>query len=216
MNVYKRLNEARKSFHSLKLAKSGYNKFAGYRYFELADFLVPALEVFDRFGLCATVTFEGDYARMDIINIDKPEERITIHSPLSSAELKGAHPIQNLGAVESYQRRYLWMAALEIVEHDAIDASEPVDKGKKAGVIKPTDGAEDALTTGQQAEVQRIADAIEGAFVDGNEWGAYEEWETVDGSVEFKTAVWKLLGSKTRAAIKRMKEQAKQTEPETV
>jgi hypothetical protein len=48
---------------------------------------------------------------------------IVIASPMAGAELKGAHPIQNLGAVETYQRRYLWMTAMEIVEHDAIDSS---------------------------------------------------------------------------------------------
>ena len=46
---------------------------------------------------------------------------------MADANLKGTHPIQNLGAVETYQRRYLYMAALEIVEHDAIDASKPVE-----------------------------------------------------------------------------------------
>jgi hypothetical protein len=43
---------------------------------------------------------------------------------MSSAALKGCHEVQNLGAVQTYLRRYLWVAALEIVEHDAIDASE--------------------------------------------------------------------------------------------
>jgi hypothetical protein len=46
---------------------------------------------------------------------------------MAEANLKGAHPIQNLGAVLSYQRRYLWMAALEIVEHDIIDSSPQVE-----------------------------------------------------------------------------------------
>jgi hypothetical protein len=45
---------------------------------------------------------------------------------MAEANLKGTHPIQNLGAVETYQRRYLWMTAMEIVEHDILDASEPV------------------------------------------------------------------------------------------
>jgi len=40
---------------------------------------------------------------------------------MGSAALKGCHEVQNIGAVETYQRRYLWVAALEIVEHDALD-----------------------------------------------------------------------------------------------
>jgi hypothetical protein len=44
---------------------------------------------------------------------------------MSTAALKGCHEVQNLGAVETYIRRYLWVTALEIVEHDAIDSAEP-------------------------------------------------------------------------------------------
>jgi len=51
-------------------------------------------------------------------------------SPMSSAALKGCHDVQNLGAVQTYLRRYLWTNAFEIVEHDALDATmggvEPV------------------------------------------------------------------------------------------
>jgi hypothetical protein len=65
---------------------------------------------------------------MTITNIEKPEEQIIITSPMGSAKLKACHEVQNIGAVETYQRRYLWVAALEIVEHDAIDASDGVDK----------------------------------------------------------------------------------------
>jgi hypothetical protein len=58
---------------------------------------------------------------------------------MAEANLKGAHPIQNLGAVESYQRRYLWMTAMEIVEHDIIDSApsaEPKPEPKPEPVKK--------------------------------------------------------------------------------
>jgi hypothetical protein len=60
--------------------------------------------------------------------------QIIIHSPMGSANLKGCHEIQNIGACETYSTRYLWTAALCIVEHDALDAttgkSEPEPKVK--------------------------------------------------------------------------------------
>ena len=62
---------------------------------------------------------------------------IVITSPMAEANLKGTHPIQNLGAVETYQRRYLWMTAMEIVEHDILDASEPNKEAPKPAP-KPT------------------------------------------------------------------------------
>jgi len=123
MNVYQKLNAARKKFHSQELKKSGHNKFAGYYYFELGDFIIPAINIFDELGLTSIITFKADVATMSIINNEKPDERIIIFSPMSEANLKGCHPVQNLGAVETYIRRYLWVAALEIVEHDALDAT---------------------------------------------------------------------------------------------
>lgn len=147
MNVYQKLNLAREKFHQSEIKKSGHNKFAGYNYFELGDFVIPALKIFKEVGLTSVISFKQDDASMSIINCDKPEEVIVINSPMSEAQLKGCHPVQNLGAVETYIRRYLWVTALEIVEHDALDATtgnvepevKPKGETKKA---KTVDGAD--------------------------------------------------------------------------
>lgn len=132
MNVYAKLQAARMKLHSMELKKSGHNKFAGYNYFELADFVVPALKIFDELKLCGVVSFGKEVATLTIVDLEAGEgqqESITITSPMSTAALKGCHEVQNLGAVQTYIRRYLWVAALEIVEHDALDSSEPVKEG---------------------------------------------------------------------------------------
>lgn len=125
MNVYAKLQAARIKLHSTELKKSGHNKFAGYSYFELADFVVPALQIFDSLKLCGVVSFGKELATLTIVDLESGE-KLEITSPMSTAALKGCHEVQNLGAVETYIRRYLWVAALEIVEHDALDSSEPV------------------------------------------------------------------------------------------
>ena len=125
-NVYSKLQAARIALQSKKLNKSGHNKFAGYSYFELADFLPTVQQIFSELGLCGTVSFTKDYADLRIVNVDKPEEFIAFSSPMFEANLKGCHPIQNLGAMETYSRRYLWVTAMEIVEHDALDSSKPL------------------------------------------------------------------------------------------
>ena len=51
MSVYKKLQEARVKFHGKSLKKSGENKFAGYKYFELGDFLPTVQEIFGEVGL---------------------------------------------------------------------------------------------------------------------------------------------------------------------
>lgn len=126
MSVYKKLAKARVMLQGIEMSKSGHNKFAGYRYFELGDFLPHINRIFDELGLLGWVTFDKEEATLTIRDVDGDDPGIHITSPMAEADLKGAHPIQKLGAVETYQRRYLWMTALEIVEHDALDSSEPV------------------------------------------------------------------------------------------
>ncbi len=203
MNVYQKLNEARTRFHQAKLRKSGHNKFAGYSYFELSDFVVPALQIFNEIGLCSTISFDRDYASMKIINVDKPEEVIVFTSPMSDANLKGCHPVQNLGAVETYTRRYLWVTALEIVEHDALDASEPIKEERpKASKISPVPDVE--LTEDQSEFAEEIRSMMVGEWLEGNELAVLDIWYKSDMDNEIRTAVWKKLApeSKLRAFIK--------------
>ena len=138
MTVHKKLMQARVKLQSVELKKSGHNKFAGYNYFELGDFLPSIQSIFNEVGLCGVVSYNNEYAQLCITDVDDGTV-IVITSPMAEANLKGTHPIQNLGAVETYQRRYLWMTAMEIVEHDVLDAttgSEPVAKAAPKPVAK--------------------------------------------------------------------------------
>ena len=133
MSVYKKLQDARMLLQNTKLNKSGKNKFAGYEYFELGDFLPQIQSICKDVGLCGVLSFNQDMAYLQINDVDDGTS-IMFTSPMSSAALKGCHDVQNLGAVQTYLRRYLWTNAFEIVEHDALDttmgASEPVKKTK--------------------------------------------------------------------------------------
>jgi hypothetical protein len=149
MSVHKKLMEARVKLHSMELKKSGENKFAGYRYFELGDFIPQTMQIFNDLGLCSVISFDTDYATMLITDVEDGTV-IAIKSPMAEASLKGAHPIQNLGAAESYQRRYLWLNAMEITESDVIDASprpeskpvaKPVEKVEKPRPPAEIEGA---------------------------------------------------------------------------
>ena len=121
MNVYEKLQKARVELQNKGLNKSGNNKFAGYTYFELADFLPTINQLCLELRLMTQTSFTSDMATLKIINAEKPEEIVEFTSPMAAAQLKGCHEIQNLGAVETYQRRYLLVTAFEIVENDALD-----------------------------------------------------------------------------------------------
>ena len=120
-SVYNKLLTARIKLQSTKINKSGMNKFVGYSYFELGDFLPTIQNIFQEVGLCGVISCNSELASIDIIDTETGD-KLTITTPMGSASLKGCHEVQNIGAVITYQRRYLWMLALEIVEHDILDA----------------------------------------------------------------------------------------------
>lgn len=121
MSIHGKLMESRTMLQAMPLKKSGHNKFAGYSYFELGDFLPAIQTIHAQLGLCGLVSFGQEIATLTITDTETGEA-IQITSPMSSAALKGCHEVQNLGAVQTYIRRYLWVSAMEIVEHDAVDA----------------------------------------------------------------------------------------------
>lgn len=141
MSVHKKLMQARVKLQGTEMKKSGLNKFAGYSYFELGDFIPHIQNIFNNVGLCGVVSFDATHATLCITDTEDGSQ-IVVSSPMAEANLKGAHPIQNLGAVLSYQRRYLWMTAMEIVEHDILDASSGSDAPAKP-VVRAAPKAEE-------------------------------------------------------------------------
>jgi hypothetical protein len=134
MSVHKKLMQARVKLLSTDLKKSGRNTFQNYSYFELGDFIPHIQTIFNDIGLCGVVTFNNEYAQLCITDVDDGTV-IVITSPMAEAALKGAQPIQLMGSIQTYQRRYLWMAAMELTEHDTIDmtpAPEPKQAQKPA------------------------------------------------------------------------------------
>jgi len=129
LNVLKKLIDSRVALQHKSLNKSGHNKFAGYKYFELADFLPTVQQLFQEKGLVDVISFTETLATMIVFDIEDGSS-VSFTSPMGSANLKGCHEVQNIGAVESYQRRYLYTAALAIVENDVLDAVTGDDKPK--------------------------------------------------------------------------------------
>jgi hypothetical protein len=201
--VHKKLMNARMALQSMQLKKSGHNKFANYQYFELGDFLPQINEIFHSQGLCGVISYTKDYADLTITDVDDGT-CIVVTSPMVEANLKGAHAIQNLGAVETYQRRYLWMTAMEIVEHDALDSSAPIKEEKV--IITPTQGAMDNIPEDEQNYLRELAVDLIATCEQGEPKVAWIKLEKENLDDQQKIALWTLLPSKIRSSLKRAKE----------
>lgn len=205
MSVYSKLQQARITLQNMPMKKSGLNKFAGYSYFELGDFLPQVNQIFADLKLCSITSFTAELASLLVVDTEDNSE-VTFTSPMADAALKGCHPIQNLGAVQTYQRRYLYVCALEIVEHDALDSTTGSDKKNVSS--KPTDGAMDGLSEEDQSQVKKACTAILYITDNGLDLSlesvqaAYNEGSVLDN--DQRVALFGMLGSysKLRRAIK--------------
>ena len=132
MNIYEKLVQARVKLQNIEMKKTGRNTFSNYNFFELSDFLPDILKIEKELNFLSLITFGKEEATLTLVNCEKPEEQITFSCEIKSANLKGCHEVQSYGAVQTYTRRYLYVMAYEIVEHDALDENTgKEDKPKK-------------------------------------------------------------------------------------
>lgn len=122
MSIYAKLAQARVKLQKENLKKTGNNR--SFKYFELKDFLPRVNEIFDELKMCAVVRYSSELATLTIYDCEK-EESIEFTSPMVQKALPSGTEIQNLGAIQTYQRRYLYLTALEIVEDDLVDSIPP-------------------------------------------------------------------------------------------
>lgn len=128
MNVYEKLNLARVQFQSANVKKSGKNDYAGYTYYELADILPAVNKICAELKITCVMKCDNELAYLEVVDAEKPTDSILFTCPMSTANLRGCHAVQNEGAVITYIKRYLYQNAFEIVEADALDATMKPEK----------------------------------------------------------------------------------------
>jgi hypothetical protein len=140
MNIYEKLIEARLKIQANGIKKSGRNDYSKYDYFTLKDIIELVVPLCSELKMLPVISFTAESATLEIIDAEKPAEKIVITSPMSRAALKGCHEVQNLGAVQSYLRRYLYMAAFDIdeCEGESVDGAEPPSQQKTPPAPPPS------------------------------------------------------------------------------
>ncbi len=166
MNLFEKIQTIRVELRELNLKPTGYNAFSNYYYFELDDFLPQLSRLMEKYKMTAIATFDKETAKLIAINAENPEETYAIKSPFGTANLKGCHEVQCIGAVETYQRRYLYMALFDIGEKDSLDGttnpSQPQGQPKQVGggkknnqskQNKPQNGNDDSKTDNEDVNM---------------------------------------------------------------
>ena len=92
---------------------------------------------------------------------------------------------------------------MEIVEHDALDSSAPLKEDKI--IISPTQGAQDNIPVEELQYLQEMAVDLIAMCEQGDPKAAWVKLEGENLDAEQKIALWTLLPSKVRSALKNAK-----------
>lgn len=193
--VNKNLNESiiqiRVDLQKSKIKKSGKNKYAGFEYYELADFLPRLNELMLQYGINDKFTIEEDKATLTLIKGEEaqsyniPFERFD--TPLVNKKDKNGtllkdkngeyiqtpsmQDIQYLGALNTYYKRYLYLNAFGITDGEVIDSldNNEIQRGTKANkkATKTTEkkeqpkGADLPIQDGQIERIKELYTAEE-------------------------------------------------------
>lgn len=160
--------EIRVKLQNAKLKKSGKNKFAGFDYFELSDFLPKLNELMqeegmnDRFSIInnndGTMTAslllikgeENQVYTMPFVMFDTPTNRREDRDTGEIYEVKSMQDIQYLGALNTYYKRYLYLNAFGITDGEIIDS---MNNEENVGNKK-----ERKITEGQLKVLNKLSD----------------------------------------------------------
>ena len=161
LNLFQKIQRCRVELQNSNLKKSGKNKFAGFSYYELADFIPKVNELFDKYKLFSQFTLQNDIATLEVFDTEnkvkfneyETYESITFSSPVAEIVIKGANAIQSLGGANTYMKRYLYLNLLEIVESDSFDAVSGKDIENSQKVVKSNSKSTKNLTQVEEKEI---------------------------------------------------------------
>lgn len=140
------------------LKKSGVNKFQGFNYFELSDFLPTLNKLMMEEGVNDLFTIEDGYSTLKLMKGDEVNiykiPFFKFDTPLNSKSVPSMQDIQYLGGLNTYYKRYLYINAFGITDGDIIDGMDQneISKSKKQPSIMSGAGAsknENAITKSQ-------------------------------------------------------------------
>ena len=136
-NLNESIIKIRVDLQNSKLKKSGKNKFAGFDYFELADFLPRLNELMLEENVNDLFNIKDNEATLTLI---KGEEKqiysipfTMFETPINTRydnntkkykEVKSMQDIQYLGALNTYYKRYLYLNAFGITDGEVIDSMD--------------------------------------------------------------------------------------------
>ena len=164
MNLYQKVAKIKGEMSSMKFSKTGRNSFTKFNYFQLDDFEPTLEKLCSQYGVVTYFQFALDAARMVVVDADDPTQKIEVDSPVDVSFGKTSSKMQDIGAMQTYARRYLFMSFFGITESDFLD--------EVAGMDTPKSGDDIEHVSPDKSEAVKKSDAN----ADKKKSTAYQVW----------------------------------------
>ncbi|MBE6493497.1 MAG: hypothetical protein E7Z84_02665 [Methanosphaera stadtmanae] len=157
IKLFAKIQEAKVKFLNAGVKKSGWNNGFKYHYYELKDIVPPALKIFSQLNLATQFKFDQTIGKMIVYDLDTGYST-EYTSPLPILDGRDTREaMQNIGAVETYTRRYLYLQLFDVVETDQFDIVFNKSKNKKG---KQNNKKKPELNLKEREIAKDIADSI--------------------------------------------------------
>ena len=179
------------------------------KYADLAEILNTTRPVFAKHGLSLSQFpgFDGSLASVTTLVGHASGGYISAVASCVPAKTDA----QGIGSATTYLRRYGAAAAAGIAQEDD-DGESAKHSGKPAPLtvkVTPTDGVWDGMDAETRAGLELLAISVREFIEAGDHAGAFHRIERDKLPTDEKAALWTLLGSSERSAIKKAAEAAK-------
>jgi hypothetical protein len=162
LTLRQKLARIRVEFSKSNIKKSGENKYAGFKYFELCDIVPKALELFEKYDV--TLDFSMNETDVNGVLYDnvKDYNPIVFRFPrkgIDDPKAMRMNTVQAMGSEITYYRRYIYNIVLDIVENDSFDCLDNTQKQKqntnkpKQNAPKPSQNTAQPVANDTKAQV---------------------------------------------------------------
>ena len=122
MNIYEKLNEARRLVRETSHKKDGRNTFSNYDYFtpETVELIVAEVcEETKMLPVCNLKRNEyGLYQEMILVDLENLEDKIVFQLDTVHGQMKATNEAQQMGGTDTYSERYIKMKVFQIKDNN--------------------------------------------------------------------------------------------------
>lgn len=150
LTLRQKLARIRLEFTNSNIKKSGENKYAGFKYFELCDIVPKALELFAKYDVTFDFSMSDDFVNGALYDNVKNYDPIVFKFPkkgIDDPKAMRMNAVQAMGSEITYYRRYMYNIVLDIVENDSIDCLDNTQKNNAQNKAKTSPNKAKANTT---------------------------------------------------------------------